>query len=92
MRKVWQMSAAVSRGSPYILDAIRPRGSSGCKGLRPPFFPRSGGRQTRACPFLNQLTLKLGERGKDLEDEFARGGGGIQRAVTQRPKAHLVPE
>jgi hypothetical protein len=39
MRQVWQMSATVSHGSPYILDAIRTRGSSGCKGLRPPFFP-----------------------------------------------------
>ena len=48
-----------------------------------------GCRQTRTSAFLNQAPLKLRERGKDMEDELARRGRCVQRAITQRAKAHL---
>jgi hypothetical protein len=34
--------------------------------------------QSCICPFTNQVTLKLGQRGKDMEDQLATRGRGIE--------------
>jgi hypothetical protein len=54
--------------------------------LRAATFPASGScrRQTGVGPFLNKVAFELGQRSKDMKDEFAAGGGGIQALLMEQ--------
>lgn len=47
---------------------------------------RSCCRQSSSCSFLNQTTLELSERGKDIENQLARSGGRINGTLIQGTK------
>ena len=53
---------------------------------------RTRGGQASARAFLNQAPLKLGQGRKDMEHEFAGRRGGIDGAIAQGAKPHLLLE
>jgi hypothetical protein len=41
------------------------------------FSPRAGSGESRVCPFLDHIALKLGQGAEDVENEFPAAGCGI---------------
>jgi len=70
-------------------------GHTDLRGIRTQGLPSTmlasgpGGRKPRPGPFLNQPPLKLGERRKNMEDEFASRCRRVEHTITQRPEADL---